>query len=143
MRRTLLALLIAVAPAAAAPQEAGGLSLDAPALSVLRTSGPGAWLLRAHSFTIGIAHGPNVPDLDDAEPPRCYAVQRIVLDGQDAVLRSSRADARLDCPENYVSLYLPPASAGGSALFVWGRSVAFEDIPAMQAVIASIRLARP
>jgi hypothetical protein len=115
------------------------LSLGAPSQSVLRASGAGTWQLRAHSFTIGIARGPSVADLDDAEPRRCYDVAPIVLDNRRALLRQSRASARLDCPENYVSVYLPPAAPGESALFVWGRSADVNDMTAMAGVIASIR----
>jgi hypothetical protein len=128
-------------PVAQTHLKAGAISLDAPSQSVLRASGSGAWLLRAHSFTIGIARGPSVADLDDAEPRRCYGVAQIVLDNRLAMLRESRASARLDCPENYVSVYLPPAAPGELGLFVWGRSVDSDDIPAMAAVVASIRFA--
>ena len=147
MRRLLLALLLGVTPAAAAPAgwmhlSDGALSLDAPAGAALKRVAPQTWELHDRRVTLGVAFGPQVADADDAEPRRCYATEIVLFDGTAGVLRTTRSGARADCPEGYASLYVPPARRGEPAMFIWAWSEDADDLASVRAVIAPIRLAR-
>jgi len=117
----------------------GELSLVAPENAALRASGPDAWVVRAHGFTMGIVRG--VADLDDSEPRRCYDAEQVEIDGRGALLRKTRASARADCPENYVSVYLPALRDGTKAVFVWGQGAYDIDMPVMADIAQSIQFA--
>jgi hypothetical protein len=113
-----------------------GLTLSAPAdskLEATRDGGVETWRLRNPRFTLTIRSGQGVSDADDSEPPVCYHAQAVTVDGRPALLRVAREHVRLDCPENYASLYLP-------GLFVAVQARDWDDLATVRAVIATLRL---
>jgi hypothetical protein len=109
-----------------------GLTLSAPADSKLEMTRDG-WRLHNPRFTLTIRSGQGVSDADDSEPPVCYRVQALTVDGRPARLRVAREHVRLDCPENYASLYLP-------GLFVAAQAHDWDDLDAARDVIATLKL---
>jgi hypothetical protein len=112
-----------------------GLTLSAPADSTLEAIRDG-WRLGSPRFTLTIRAGQGVSDADDSEPPVCYHAQAVTVDGRPARLRVAREHVRLDCPENYASLYLP-------GLFVAVQARDWDDLAAARDVIATLRLPAP
>ncbi|MBS0471522.1 MAG: hypothetical protein JSR60_10655 [Proteobacteria bacterium] len=97
--------------------------------------------LQAPHYWLEIAAGPSVQDLDDAEPRLCYTTDTVAIAGRLAQLRIARRVPRLDCPERYLSLYLP-AAAGSDAVYLHGAGDSFDDLAALRAVIATVRIDR-
>ena len=112
-----------------------GISLSAPANSKLETA-QGGWRLRNPRFTLTIRSGQGVSDADDSEPPVCYRMQAVTVDGRPARLRIAREHVRLECPENYASLYLP-------GLFVAVQAQDWCDLAEARDAIATLRLNTP
>ena len=140
-----MALLLAAAPQGGwKPLHAEGLSLMAPPATTLE-SAPNidsrAWWIRDPRFTITIEAGGWLGDSDDAEPALCYTSERIDLDGHGATLRTAKPNARLDCPENYASLFIAPSHVGGKAFSLSVRVKSREDFVAVRALIATIHFA--
>jgi hypothetical protein len=111
----------------------GALSLDASADSTLEATRDG-WRLANPRFTLTVRAAQGVGDADDAEPVVCYRAQHVTVDGRRALLRVAREHVRLDCPENYASLYLP-------GLFVAVQARDWGDLAEARDVIASLHIA--
>ena len=109
-----------------------GISLSASADSKQETT-QGGWRLHNPRFTLLIRSGQGVSDADDSEPPVCYHAQEIAVDGRTGRLRVARKHVRLDCPENYASLYLP-------GLFVAIQAQDWDDLAEAREVIATLKL---
>jgi hypothetical protein len=109
-----------------------GISLSAPADSKLETTRDG-WRLNNPRFTLTIRSGQGVSDADDSEPPVCYRVQDVTVDGRPGRLRVAREHVRLDCPENYASLYLP-------GLFAAVQAQDWDDLAEARDVIATLHI---
>jgi hypothetical protein len=98
-----------------------------------------AWKVRGPKFSIQIELSPSVGDGDDSEPRICYTAELIALGAGRAVLRVSRPHPRLDCPENYASLYVP-AAPGRPALYLSARADEYADLDAVRAVVTTIHV---
>ena len=109
-----------------------GIALSAPVDSKVEATRDG-WRLRNPRFTLTIRAGQGVSDADDSEPAVCYHTQAVVVDGRRALLRVAREHVRLDCPENYASLYLP-------GLFVAAQAQDWDDLATAREVIATLHI---
>ena len=109
----------------------GALSLSAPPDSTLEATHDG-WRLHNPRFTLTIRAGQGASDADDSEPPVCYHTQAVTMDGRRATLRVAREHVRLDCPENYESLYLP-------GLFIAAQAQDWDNLATARDVIISLR----
>jgi hypothetical protein len=126
-------LLLAVALLAGIqPFARDGVTLSAAPDSTLEATHDG-WRLTNARFTLTIRSGQGVGDADDSEPPVCYHAQVVMVDGRRALLRVAREHVRLDCPENYASLYLP-------GLFVAAQARDWDDLAEARDAIASLKL---
>lgn len=104
----LAAILLAAAPSPAAPLSGMAIALPPAAHLAPRRLTAGAGLrLEAPHYWLEFAAGPSVQDLDDAEPRLCYTIDTVTLAGRPAMVRITRPVPRLDCPERYLSLFLP------------------------------------
>jgi hypothetical protein len=110
----------------------GGISLSTPADSTLEATREG-WRLHNPRFVLTIRAGQGVSDADDSEPTVCYHLQDVTVDGRPARLRVAREHVRLDCPENYASLYL-------SGLFVAVQARDWDDLATARDVIATLHI---
>ncbi len=141
-------LCCAVADAAELPDDwrpvaAGDLSLMAPpgtAAVLAQSPGVRTWTVRAAQMRVVIRSGPTVGDGDDSEPRVCYAAERIVVDGRAAALRVARENPRLDCPENYASLYIATPRAGGSAIYVSAQAADRNALAALRPMLATLHI---
>lgn len=147
LRAVTLYLLLAAAPQAGWKSlSAEGLSLMAPPATTLESApnidAARTWWIRNPGFTITVDAGAWLGDSDDAEPALCYTAEPIVVDGHDAILRTTKRAARLDCPENYASLFIASNHAGGKAFALSVRVKSRDDFATIRAVIASVHFAR-
>ncbi len=58
--------------------------------------------------------------------------------GEAAVLRVAKQSPRLDCPENYASLYLP--AAGAEAFYIFAQAASPGDLDPVPDIVSSIRI---
>jgi hypothetical protein len=118
---------------------AGALSLSAPpGTDLLPARRQLSWRLAGAGFELRVDL--DGADGDDAEPALCYEREAIVIDGRSALLRVAKPAPRLDCPERYMSLYVPPAGAK-KALYVSGLGDDDNALVVLRTVILSIRIA--